>query len=141
MFYLKKSSALVTVFLIAGFLFLALPEKGHAGFIMPGGPPCCEVFENQTELLACVGGEDAAAICAGIGALSICDNADVDCEFFENRECVVERVGERTIGICVGEEPDITRNIPTLSEWGLIALAVAFGIIGFILLRRRKATT
>ncbi|MCH7519670.1 MAG: IPTL-CTERM sorting domain-containing protein [Candidatus Dadabacteria bacterium] len=32
------------------------------------------------------------------------------------------------------------RNIPTLSEWGLIAMAVILGIVGFMVLRRRKVT-
>ena len=31
-------------------------------------------------------------------------------------------------------------NIPTLSEWGLIAMAGLLGIIGFMVLRRRKVT-
>ena len=30
--------------------------------------------------------------------------------------------------------------IPTLSEWGLIAMAVVLGIVGFMVIRRRKAT-
>jgi len=30
--------------------------------------------------------------------------------------------------------------IPTLSEWGMIAVAVVLGIIGFIVFRRRKVT-
>ena len=32
------------------------------------------------------------------------------------------------------------RNVPTLSEYGLIAMAVVMGFIGYILLRRKKAT-
>jgi len=32
------------------------------------------------------------------------------------------------------------RNIPTLSEWGLIAMAGVLGIVGFMAIRRRKAT-
>ncbi len=32
------------------------------------------------------------------------------------------------------------RNVPTLSEWGLIALACILGIVGFIVIRRRKVT-
>ena len=31
--------------------------------------------------------------------------------------------------------------IPTLSEWGLIAMAGLLGIVGFMVMRRRKATT
>ncbi len=30
-------------------------------------------------------------------------------------------------------------NVPTLSEWGLIAMAVILGIVGFMVVRRRKA--
>jgi hypothetical protein len=32
------------------------------------------------------------------------------------------------------------RNIPTLSEWGLIAMAGVLGIVGFMVMRRRKVT-
>ena len=31
-------------------------------------------------------------------------------------------------------------DVPTLSQWGLIAMAGVLGIIGFIVMRRRKAT-
>ena len=31
-------------------------------------------------------------------------------------------------------------NIPTLSEWGLIAMAGILGIVGYLVLRRRKVT-
>ena len=31
-------------------------------------------------------------------------------------------------------------SIPTLSEWGLIAMAGILGIVGFMVIRRRKAT-
>ncbi|MCH7519594.1 MAG: IPTL-CTERM sorting domain-containing protein, partial [Candidatus Dadabacteria bacterium] len=31
-------------------------------------------------------------------------------------------------------------QIPTLSEWGLIAMAGILGIVGFMVIRRRKAT-
>ncbi len=37
-------------------------------------------------------------------------------------------------------DPMTARNIPTLSEWGLIAMAGVLGIIGLLALRRRKAT-
>jgi len=35
----------------------------------------------------------------------------------------------------------ITRGIPTLSEWGLIAMAGILGIVGFLVIRRRKVTS
>lgn len=34
---------------------------------------------------------------------------------------------------------DLTRPIPTLSEWGLIAMAAVLGVIGLIAVRRRNA--
>ena len=34
----------------------------------------------------------------------------------------------------------LSRNIPTLSEWGLIAMAAILGIVGFMAIRRRKVT-
>ena len=33
------------------------------------------------------------------------------------------------------------RNVPTISQWGLIATAAILGIIGFIVIRRRQITT
>ena len=39
------------------------------------------------------------------------------------------------IGLCTPES-----NIPTLSEWGLIAMAGVFGIIGLLAIRRKKVT-
>ena len=33
-----------------------------------------------------------------------------------------------------------TTNIPTLSEWGLIAMAGILGIVGFMVIYRRKVT-
>jgi len=34
--------------------------------------------------------------------------------------------------------PIITTPIPTLSEWGLVAMAGILGIVGFMVMRRRK---
>ncbi|MCK5392109.1 MAG: IPTL-CTERM sorting domain-containing protein [Deltaproteobacteria bacterium] len=30
-------------------------------------------------------------------------------------------------------------TVPTLSQWGLIAMAAILGIVGFMVMRRRKA--
>jgi len=35
----------------------------------------------------------------------------------------------------------VPRNVPTLSEWGLIAMAGVLGIIGLMAIRRRKVTS
>ncbi len=37
-------------------------------------------------------------------------------------------------------DPATARNIPTLSEWGLLAMAGILGIVGFFVIRRRKVT-
>jgi len=44
---------------------------------------------------------------------------------------------EGEIGFMCGPPP---RNIPTLSEWGLIVMAGVLGIVGFMVMRRRKVT-
>ena len=36
--------------------------------------------------------------------------------------------------------PPIVTNIPTLSEWGLIAMAGVLGLIGYMVIRRKKAS-
>lgn len=43
-------------------------------------------------------------------------------------------------GTCVFNNVIATRNVPTLSQWGLIAMASILGIVGFIVVRRRKVT-
>jgi len=40
----NRLSLFVATFLIIGFFFLALPEKGYSGIAnLPGGPPCCGI--------------------------------------------------------------------------------------------------
>ncbi|MGB2693017.1 MAG: IPTL-CTERM sorting domain-containing protein [Thermodesulfobacteriota bacterium] len=39
------------------------------------------------------------------------------------------------LSICLGP-----RNVPTLSEWGLIAMAGVLGVVGFMVMRRKRAT-
>ena len=34
----------------------------------------------------------------------------------------------------------VASNVPTLSQWGFISLIVILGIIGFMVIRRRKVT-
>lgn len=38
------------------------------------------------------------------------------------------------------DEPPVVTEVPTLSEWGVIAMAGVLGVVGFIVARRRKAT-
>lgn len=49
---------------------------------------------------------------------------------------VVVGVCNESTGLC---EP-LAKNVPTLSEWGLIAMAGLLGTIGFMVIKRRKVT-
>jgi len=52
---------------------------------------------------------------------------------------VVTVIGPTVLGMdAIAFTPD-TREIPTLSEWGLIAMAGILGFIGFVVIRRRQA--
>jgi hypothetical protein len=46
-----------------------------------------------------------------------------------------------TSATCTFFNVNIERNVPTLSQWGLIAMAGILGIVGFMVMRRKKATT
>jgi len=50
--------------------------------------------------------------------------AQVTCTFFNSME----------------EPPPEPAQVPTLSEWGLIAMASILGIVGFMVIRRKKVT-
>ena len=51
-------------------------------------------------------------------------------------------VGDGPRGVAITPMPDLPpRNIPTLSEWGLIAMAGVLGIAGLMVMRRRKAAS
>ncbi len=43
-------------------------------------------------------------------------------------------------GSCDVKRADSLTTVPTLSEWGLIAMASILGLVGFMVLRRRKVT-
>jgi len=51
----------------------------------------------------------------------------------------VTDLGNHRIQVFSEPLPIITTPIPTLSEWGLIAMAGILGIAGFMVIRRRKA--
>lgn len=46
-----------------------------------------------------------------------------------------------TEAICTFINSPTPRNIPTLSEWGLIAMASMLGLVGLMVMRRRNLTT
>ena len=52
----------------------------------------------------------------------------------------VSATGGESLGGLSFDQRCLTRQIPTLSEWGLIAMAGVLGIIGLLAIRRRKVT-
>ena len=75
--------------------------------------------------LPCIGGVTAPSACQS----ARCDN--IDCEIIEDAICV--EGDEMFTGSCVSPPA-----VPTLSEWGLIAMAGILGIVGFMVIRRRN---
>jgi len=37
-------------------------------------------------------------------------------------------------------EEELIREVPTISEWGMIAMAGVLGLVGFMVIRRRMAS-
>ena len=126
--------SLLTVFLavlVFSMMFISLPNNSNAG--TPTFPPitfapnpggCCQYIGTGLENA----GQD---ICSDIPSGFICPIiAETDFENFSPALTCNEASGR-----C-----EAVRNVPTLSEYGLIAMAVVMGFLGYILLRRRKAT-
>ncbi len=107
----NRFSLFIATFLIIGFFFLALPEKGYSG--MPVLTGCCQFTQG-----GCADVDDGIRCTAG--------------SFFPDQIC------NDATGQCV--QPAINTPIPTISEWGLLALAGILGIIGFMVIRRRKVS-
>ena len=54
---------------------------------------------------------------------------------------LVNGFGDLLYDLSFGSCSGFTRAIPTISEWGLIAMAVVLAIIGLLAIQRKKATT
>jgi len=107
MTFRNRISLFVATFLIIGFFFLALPEKG----ITQGGIFCCQ------NVGSCIDGSG--------GEVFVCSQPPLMGEF----------CNEAT-GLC---EPRTSVDVPTLSEWGLVAMAGILGIVGYLVIRRRRS--
>jgi hypothetical protein len=109
----KQCLLFLAVLLTSCLFFLAATEKSFSG-MPPIGTDCCEANGscfNLTPLQECLG------------------------EVFEGASC-----NEQT-GMCVQRVAPIASPIPTLSEWGLIAMAAVLGIAGYLIVRRRRVST
>jgi hypothetical protein len=107
----NRISLFAVTLLVVGFLFLALPEMGYSQ------PPigCC-----QYELSCAILFEGDQAPCSNSGG-----------------EIELGATCDHESGVCIGMEP-VSRIVPTLSEWGLMAMAGILGLVGFMVIRRRK---
>lgn len=108
----QKRQRFILTFLVTGFLFLASTQIGLAG-IATTEPFCC--LSEQ----GCADSTSGLPIACQVGTIQ------------ENAVC-----NENT-GLCVSLDT-LHEAIPTVSEWGLIAMAGILGIVGFLVIRRRK---
>ncbi len=71
-----------------------------------------------------------ASLSAEIAALNADDSITINGLFYEWEDC--DEIVNQLVGVA--------SSVPTLSEWGLIAMAGVLGIIGLLTIRRRKVT-
>lgn len=123
---MKTVSIFLIVFLVIGFLFLALPKNGYAGvaFQLPG---CCQFLDGlQPDGCSPIVNEMQITQCTNLGG-----------ELHSGSSCVVN---PGQLGTCSSLGFNMKSSVPTLSEWGLIVLAGVLGLIAFVVIRRKKAT-
>jgi len=161
---IKNTTLTLFAFLVFSFLLFALPQISVAS--VPQG--CC-INDATNSCFGCIGGGCATqeefcgdnggtvageGICFEGGAGAFCGNtiSELGCCVIEPGDCVQD-VDSRD---CFDNEHGIfwhpangcsqvqqclpQRDVPTLSEWGLIAMAGILGIAGLIVIRRRKVT-
>ncbi len=109
--------------LLAGFFFLSTPQTSYAQPLSD----CC--FSNGSP-----GCDDQACETAVCATDPFCCNITWD--------TICAGIAETECGALCTNIP-VVRDIPTMSEWGLIAFAGILGLIGFfyIFTRRKQATS
>ena len=111
----KGINLLLFCCLIISFLFLAYEHEGFAGVAIID-TDCCQISENE-----CADTSEGPILC-------------MEGDLQENAFC------DENLGLCRTELTPIRgRPIPTLSEWGLIAMGGVLGIVALLILRRRRA--
>jgi hypothetical protein len=106
-----RAFSFAVAFLTFGFFFLGLTEEGFSGF--------------SADITCCQGDGQCSDTIDNPGFICLVDDV------VENAFCNLDT------GVCT--QVPVVSNIPTLSEWGLIAMAGVLGIAGFLIIRRRKA--
>jgi hypothetical protein len=125
-------------------------QPGAAGTLFSGGPGTLAsadrttAFSNTPGLIIYQGtigvgvftDTFGAGVVSAIGWDYCCSDNNTEQQILDWYEVV-----NRAFDQCIGEATSFTRPIPTLSEWGLTAMAGILGLFGlFAALRRRKVT-
>jgi hypothetical protein len=103
-------------------------EVGQVCLTVPGGEDRCDPDTSSFGCCVLEGGS-----CEDGRVFGLCNS---NAAWFQGVQC--SEVPE-----CPQFVPpinNITSPIPTLSQWGLIAMAGVLGIVGFIVMRRRKVS-
>ncbi len=94
----------------------------------------------------CGPGGPGGPVTDGTGNSSMCcgcettPNGSIPCTPTIETSCQPQDQTQIEVFCCnIGEQP-LQAQVPTLSEWGLIAMAGIMGIVGFMVIRRRKVT-
>jgi len=165
----NRVSLFIATFLIIGSFFLALPEKGYSGFdplvlgcCRPDSMDSCIGCESGCAITAMACGAD---IDVPFTPGNYCEAVDggAECNLARDDGCCVTLQGEcrdETISSCQSDQnvnnkwfssscaevpecpaaPVAPASIPTFNQWGLLAMASILGIVGFMVIRRRKVT-
>ncbi len=134
--FIRNQIFLSVVFiLVAGFFFLSTPESSYAqsNCCTPGGNGGLGCDNQACQDLIC--GQDA--FCCNTSWDGICAGDAID-------QCAVCDGPPPTDPPPTGPPPTFipppSASIPTMGGWGLIAMAGVLGIVGFMVIRRRKVT-
>jgi len=100
---------------------------------------------NLIMTVALTGGSGAPAVAVSCdGAFAYVPNGDqlniVNTATFNLETVILTCTNGRGIVVLDDCTPIVKAPIPTLSEWGLITMAGILGIVGFMVIRRRKVT-
>ena len=166
---MKSKLTLVLTLIIFAFLFLSLSETAYAGasigtlWCCMGDSGCIGCGEQEICAISSDECPDQTGTEFYAGELCITTNED-ECKTPDGGElgcCVVADdvcIEATTVAGCnqvqgiswfAGvpcfdvpqcQEDQVDTAVPTLSEWGLIAMASVLGIVGFMVIRRRQVS-
>ena len=122
---INKLSVSVIALFIVSVMFLTMPQDVYAG--TNGSLIGCCQFDGR---------EEPAEMALNSEVFECADDVTSGECSEEGGMLILGATCNESTGMCSGG----VRDVPTMSEWGLIGTAVVLGFIGFIYVRRRKAT-